>query len=172
MSGSGKSTLTTHAKDKLERQGFTVLVLDGDAVRKEYDLQLGYNREDIQTNNLNIAKLCIQERCNYDVIFVPIISPIDKLRKKVKTLLSPNYHLIYLDCDIQSLRSRDPKGLYKRADSGEIDDLIGYSNNNPYDVPVDYDLIVDTSIRSDFNVTKSLFERFIFRNVFASTALL
>ena len=52
MSGSGKSTLAEHAKVKLERLGFTVLILDGDVVRDSYKTELGFGNDDIKKNNL------------------------------------------------------------------------------------------------------------------------
>ena len=56
MSGSGKSTLAEHAKVKLERLGFTVLILDGDVVREKYNVQLGFDRKDVEKNNLYIVR--------------------------------------------------------------------------------------------------------------------
>jgi bifunctional enzyme CysN/CysC len=50
-----------------------------------------------------------------------------------------------LSTNIDSLKGRDPKGLYSKADRGEVVDLIGYSKNKPYEVPVDADLKIDTS---------------------------
>ena len=47
--------------------------------------------------------------------------------------------------NIDSLKRRDPKGLYGKADRGKVVDLIGYSKNNPYEVPADADLKIDTS---------------------------
>jgi adenylylsulfate kinase-like enzyme len=50
----------------------------------------------------------------------------------VKLLLEPYYHLVYIEANINSLKDRDPKGLYNAADQGEIKDLVGYSDINPY----------------------------------------
>tara|TARA_B100000953_G_scaffold289849_1_gene274287 strand:+ start:166 stop:486 length:321 start_codon:yes stop_codon:yes gene_type:complete len=103
---------------------------------------------------------------------VPIISPIDNVRRKVKRILSPNYNLVYIYADIESLKKRDKKGLYKKSDNGEINDLIGYSYTNPYDIPEDYDLIIDTSKESDLEKSKQLFERFVMSKAVKSTVLL
>jgi len=172
MSGVGKSTLVGYTKNKLVEQGCSVLILDGDAVREKYKVKLGFGREDIKRNNFYVAKLCEEYRDNYDVIMVPIISPIDNVRQKVKSILSPNYNLIYICSDIESLKKRDKKGLYKKSDNGEITDLIGYSDTNPYDIPEDYDLIIDTSKESDLKKSKQLFERFVLSKAVKSTVLL
>jgi len=168
MSGTGKSTLTKYAKGELEAHGTRVLILDGDIVREKYDVTLGFSREDVRKNNFNIAKICENERFNYDVIMVPVISPINSVRCEIKKLLSPGYNLLYISAELDSLKARDPKGLYKKADNGEITNLIGYSDNNHYDEPVDYDFFVDTSSDSDIELSKELFLKFILRKVFES----
>ena len=74
-----------------------------------------------------------------------MISPIDEVRKKIRTILSPNFSFIYLWVPIEVLADRDTKGLYELADRGEIRDLIGYSETNPYDTPNDADLVINAS---------------------------
>ena len=49
-----------------------------------------------------------------------------------------------IETDIDSLKKRDTKGLYKAADLGLINNLIGYSEINPYDKPSDADFVVNT----------------------------
>ena len=171
MSGTGKTTLTSHAKIELEQHGLKVLIIDGDVVRKNYITQLGFNREDVEKNNLNVAEICLSERDKYDVIIVPIISNIETVRCAVRKLLSPNFYLIYLYADIASLKARDPKGLYKKADQGIIKDLIGYSNSNPYDVPEEFDLRIDSSAESDLQSSKNMFTTFITNKIFTASSL-
>jgi len=172
MSGSGKTTLASHAKIELEKHHFKVLIIDGDVVRKKYKTQLGFNREDVEKNNLNVVEICLNERDKYDGIIVPIISPMETVRCEVRKLLSPNFYLIYLYADIASLRARDPKGLYRKADQGIIKDLIGYSDSNPYDAPEEFDLKIDTSAESDLLKSKDMFTSFIMNKVFATSTLL
>jgi adenylylsulfate kinase len=170
MSGAGKTTLASHAKKELEKHDFKVLIIDGDVVRKKYDIQLGFNRDDVEKNNLNIAEICLNERGEFDCIIVPIISPIDTVRCAVRKLLSPGFHLIYLYANITSLRTRDPKGLYKKADQGIVKDLIGYSSSNPYDAPKNFDLEIDTSTESDLPRSKDKFASFIMNKIFPAPA--
>ena len=145
LSGSGKTTLSSRAEKKLSESGFSVKVLDGDTIRAAYKVKLGFGRKDIEKNNANIVKICEAERGNYDILIVPVIGPIDYCRKMARKKLEPYFYLIYISCCIDFLKRRDPKGLYGKADRGEILDLIGYSKNNPYEVPLDADLEIDTS---------------------------
>jgi adenylyl-sulfate kinase len=145
MSGSGKTTLANGIKSTLETQGYNPLILDGDKVRGSYKKKLGFTREDIFKNNIRIAQKCLGARHKHDVIIVPVISPYEKSRAEVRKLLEPNFHLIYLKTNIESLKERDPKGLYSAADSGLIKNLIGYCDSTPYEEPNNCELVIDTS---------------------------
>ena len=145
MSGSGKTTLANGIKSTLETQGYNLLILDGDKVRGSYKKKLGFTREDIFKNNIRIAQKCLGARHKHDVIIVPVISPYEKSRAEVRKLLEPNFHLIYLKTNIESLKERDPKGLYSAADSGLIKNLIGYCDSTPYEEPNNCELVINTS---------------------------
>ena len=146
MSGSGKSTLAEYIKDTYQKEGYSVRIIDGDDIRDRDVEKLGFGRKDVEVNNLRIAKLCLESKdSGFDLILVPVISPYDEVRKKTRSLLEPYYHLVYVEADIDSLKKRDTKGLYKAADQGLISDLIGYSEINPYDKPSDADFVVNTN---------------------------
>jgi adenylylsulfate kinase-like enzyme len=145
MSGSGKSTLAEYIKDTYQKEGYSVRIIDGDDIRDRDVEKLGFGRKDVEVNNLRIAKLCLESKdSGFDLILVPVISPYDEVRKRTRSLLEPYYHLVYVEADIDSLKKRDSKGLYKAADQGLINDLIGYSEINPYDKPSDADFVVNT----------------------------
>ena len=75
MSGSGKSTLSVKLTKRLQNKGYKVQIIDGDIIRDNYTTKLGFSRQDVLTNNLNIAQKCLELRNNCDVILVPVISP-------------------------------------------------------------------------------------------------
>ena len=145
MSGSGKSTLSVRLKKQLQDKGYSVQIIDGDTIRDNYTTKLGFNRQDVLTNNLNIAQKCLESRSNTDVILVPVISPYQEVRSEIRKQLEPNFHLIYLTTTLDNLKKRDTKGLYALADSGVIKDLIGFSKETPYEVPDDAELMIDTT---------------------------
>ena len=162
MSGSGKSTLASFIKTAFQKEGFKVQIIDGDDVRDQDSNKLGFGLEDVEINNLRIAKLCLElKNRDYDLVLVPVISPYDRVRKKTREILEPYYHLVYVKAEVESLRKRDTKGLYKAADQGEITDLIGYSLTNPYEEPNDADLILNTDNRLLIGKTKQLFQGFV-----------
>ena len=155
MSGSGKSTLAEYIKNTYQNEGYTVRIIDGDDIRDRDVEKLGFGRKDVEVNNLRIAKLCLDSKdSEFDLILVPVISPYDEVRKRTRSLLEPYYHLVYVETDIDSLKKRDTKGLYKAADQGLINDLIGYSEINPYDKPSDADFVVNTNNNTLLNDSK------------------
>jgi adenylylsulfate kinase-like enzyme len=171
LSGVGKTTLALSAQKHLENIGLSVLVVDGDRVRESYKEKLGFGKADIEKNNMRIVAICEVERKIYDVLIVPVISPIDNIRKITRKKLEPLFSLIYISCDLNSLKRRDPKGLYAKADKGDIQGLIGYSANNPYDIPEDADFSLDTSHSVSPETSKKAFLGFVKKKIIAAGIL-
>jgi adenylylsulfate kinase len=145
MSGSGKSTLSIELKKQLQDKSYRVQIIDGDTIRDNYTTKLGFSRKDVMVNNLNIAQKCLELRNTCDVILVPVISPYQEVRSEVRKQLNPNFHLIYLTTTLDNLEKRDTKGLYALADSGVINDLIGFSKETPYEAPDNAELTIETT---------------------------
>lgn len=162
MSGSGKSTLARFIKNTYQKEGFNVRIIDGDDIRDRDLNKLGFGLNDVEINNLRIAKLCLELKdSEFDLILVPVISPYDTVRKKTRSILEPYYHLVYVQAEVDSLRKRDTKGLYKAADQGIINELIGYSKINPYEKPSDADFIVNTDNTTLLENSKQLLLGFV-----------
>jgi len=168
MSGAGKTALSKDLESLFIEKDYNVYVLDGDDIRGKDAVKLGFGHADVMTNNLRIADLCNDIRNSYDAIIVPVISPYNDVRVMVRKKLQPNFHLIYLKADIDSLRKRDTKGLYLASDKGLINDLIGYSDVNPFEEPVNPDLIVDTGQHTDIDDSKKALFNYINRTIFVN----
>jgi len=146
MSGSGKSTLAAYIEDFCKQRQYKVYTIDGDEVRDKDVEKLGFGRKDVLKNNIRIAKLCLDLKDQgFNIVLVPVISPYAEIRKKVRSILEPNLHLVYVKTDIETLKKRDTKGLYALADKGEINNLIGYSEINPYDEPNNAEIVIETN---------------------------
>jgi len=111
-------------------------------------MKLSFRRDDIRINNLLAAKMCKEAMDDYDIIFVPIITPYESDRISIENVIRYNFHLVYCKAKISDLYKRDTKGLYYKAKIGEIDNLIGISKNNPYEEPQSPGLIINTSINN------------------------
>ncbi|MDZ4221407.1 MAG: adenylyl-sulfate kinase, partial [Patescibacteria group bacterium] len=144
LSGSGKSTIAQELAAILETQGKRVCVLDGDAVRAQFKVQLGFSREDIRENNRRIAELAKEEARRFDVVVVPIISPYAEDRAMARAIIGDGFTEVFVNASLEACMARDTKGLYGRAKRGEMDNLIGFSPNNPYEAPENPDVEVKT----------------------------
>lgn len=144
LSGSGKTTLATAVRGLLEGQGYNVLILDGDDVRERLHVHLGFTEKDIKKNNELIAGLCRKFQDRHCAIFVPIISPYRISRQKAREIFPERFYEIYFCASLETVAQRDPKGLYAKAQSGEIDNLIGYSPGAVYEPPQTPDFVIDS----------------------------
>lgn len=148
LSGSGKTTLALQLKKKLEELGKTVAVVDGDAIRDKHEKKLGFSRADIKENNERIAEHVAEVAPQFDFVVVPVIAPFAEDRVNTRARLGNNYYEIYVACPLEVCAERDVKGLYAKAQSGEIKNMIGVDPNTPYEVPENPDLVVNTVSQS------------------------
>ena len=159
LSGAGKTTVATSVKPLLEARGYSVLIIDGDEVRKNRHVHLGFTEEDIKQNNALIGELCRTCRQDHDVILVPIISPYESSRKQARALLGDRFFEIFFSVDLETVIQRDVKGLYSMAKRNEITNLIGYSPGHVYEPPRNPDFVVNSGSDS---VEKSVQEVYAF----------
>jgi adenylylsulfate kinase len=144
LSGSGKTTIAESLRDELTANNKKVLILDGDSIRSTISRKLSFSEEDIKTNNLTVADLVIQNQNDFDVIIVPIISPFRSHRELVRSIIKENFSEIYIKCSIDECIKRDTKGLYQKSLNGEIKDMIGIAESNPYESPLNAELVINT----------------------------
>ena len=85
---------------------------------------------------------------------IALITPIEQYRSYIKEK-HKTCHLIYIKCDLDTCKQRDPKGLYKNALSHKIKDFTGVTH--PFEEPKSPDLIIDTRIQSIEQSGESLF---------------
>jgi adenylyl-sulfate kinase len=146
LSGSGKSTvardLAEHVRSGTER---TVSLLDGDDVRRLLSSGLGFDRASRDLNVRRIGYLAAEVARHGGLAVCAPIAPYAGSREAVRQMVRPvgDFVLVHVSTPLAECERRDLKGLYAKARSGEIGEFTGISD--PYDVPLDADLSVDTS---------------------------
>jgi bifunctional enzyme CysN/CysC len=144
LSGSGKSTIARDLEKRLFDEGIQVTRLDGDNVRHGLNGDLGFSAQDRKEN---IRRVGHAAKLLYDagqVVLCTFISPYADDRKRVRELYPEGRFIeIYVKCDLDEAKRRDPKGLYDRAERGEIKNFTGVSA--PYEEPKDAELTIDTT---------------------------
>jgi len=137
LSGSGKSTVTAILERELRARGHRVEVLDGDVVRTHLTRGLGFTREDRDENIRRVGWVCELLSRNDVIAIAAVISPYRAVRDEVRARIG-RFVEVYMEAPLDVLVARDPKGLYRRALAGEIENFTGVSD--PYEQPVDPDV--------------------------------
>lgn len=147
LSGSGKSTIARNLAARLFEEGRQVMVLDGDNVRHGLCGDLGFSDQD-RTENIRrvgeVARLFYEQG---NIVICTFISPFKADREFVRSILPSNaFTEVFVKCDIEVCKQRDPKGLYAKAEAGEIKDFTGISS--PYEAPENAELVLETDRES------------------------
>ncbi len=144
LSGSGKSTLARAVEERLVRSGRLVYVLDGDNVRHGLNADLGFSPEDREENIRRIGQVAALFADAGALTLTAFISPYRRDRDRAREVAGPGSFVeIFLDVPLAACEERDPKGLYRKARSGEIPEFTGISA--PYEAPESPELTLDTS---------------------------
>jgi adenylylsulfate kinase len=143
LSGSGKSTLAHAVEARLHSMGIRSYVLDGDNVRCGLNKDLGLSPEDRKENIRRIAEVAKLMVDAGILVFAAFIAPYRESREFIRQLMQGwPYYECYVKCSLATCECRDPKGLYKKARSGEIQDMTGI--HAPYEEPRHPALIIET----------------------------
>jgi bifunctional enzyme CysN/CysC len=142
LSGSGKSTIANELAKQLFALGKHSYVLDGDNLRSGLNMDLGFTPEDRAENVRRVsevAKLMVDAGL---IVITALVSPFESDRQRARSLVEADEFLeVYVETPIEVCRSRDPKGLYKKADGGLIPNFTGVGQE--YEVPSNPELILD-----------------------------
>ena len=146
LSGSGKSTIANVLLVRLlERGDRKVTLLDGDLVRRHLSSELGFSREHRDLNIERIGFVASEITHGGGVTLCAAIAPYDGARRTVRSLCEAagGYLLVHVATPIELCEQRDTKGLYAKARAGLLTQFTGISD--PYEVPEDADLVIDTT---------------------------
>lgn len=147
LSGSGKSTISVALEKVLFEQNITSYRLDGDNIRHGLNQNLGFSPEDRKENIRRIGevgKLMVDAGV---VTMTAFISPYEEDRNTVREILEDGEFIeVFTKCSLDECESRDPKGLYKKARSGEIKEFTGI--NALYEEPSNPEIVIDTENES------------------------
>jgi adenylyl-sulfate kinase len=145
LSGSGKSTIANAVEVVLNRTYHAhTYLLDGDNIRTGLNQGLGFSEADRAENIRRIgevAKLFVDAGL---IVLTAFISPAAAERGRVRSMIPEGLFVeIFVDCPVELCEQRDPKGLYRKARSGEIQEFTGISA--PYEAPIHPELVLQSS---------------------------
>jgi bifunctional enzyme CysN/CysC len=147
LSGSGKSTIAKELELQLLKQGVKAFILDGDNVRHGLNRDLGFSPEERSENIRRIAEVARLMNDAGVLVITAFISPYEADRNQARDIVGQDRFLeIHVDTPLEICESRDPKGLYSKARSGEIKGFTGISA--PYEPPRDPAMRLETTDQS------------------------
>jgi len=143
LSGSGKSTIARLLEQRLFALGVQTFRLDGDNVRHGLNGDLGFSAADRQENIRRVAEVAKLAFEHGAIVLCSFISPFRRDRAFARSLIPAGcFFEIYVRCDAATCAARDPKGLYARAQRGEIPEFTGVSA--PYEAPDAAEIVLDS----------------------------
>jgi bifunctional enzyme CysN/CysC len=144
LSGSGKSTIAKCLERKLfEVKKVHTMFLDGDNLRHGLNGDLSFSAQDREENIRRVSQVAALGLSHGNIVLASFISPYACDRNFARSIVPEGRFLeIYVKCDIEVLKERDPKGLYAKALRGEIPNFTGISA--PYEEPENPDLVIET----------------------------
>lgn len=126
LSGSGKSTIAGALEHRLFEMGHHTYLLDGDNVRHGLNKDLGFSDEDRVENIRRIGEMSKLFADAGLLVLSAFISPFRADRQLVRELVEESEFVeVFMDTPLEECERRDPKGLYKKARSGEIRNFTG-----------------------------------------------
>jgi bifunctional enzyme CysN/CysC len=134
LSGSGKSTIANALEVALHAQGKRTYLLDGDNVRQGLNKDLDFTDADRVENIRRIAEVAKLMMDAGLIVMTAFISPFRREREMARDLIgAENFVEVYVSTPLDVCEERDPKGLYKKARSGQLPNMSGIGS--PYEPP-------------------------------------
>jgi hypothetical protein len=107
-------------EQELFRRGYQTYVLDGDNVRRGLNSNLSFSPEDRAENIRRVGEVAALFADAGQIVVTAFISPYRSDRDRARAAAKEHFHEIYIKASLATCEQRDPKGLYRRARSGEI----------------------------------------------------
>jgi bifunctional enzyme CysN/CysC len=158
LSGSGKSTIANIVEQALHRAGRPTYSLDGDNVRHGLCRDLGFTAEDRVENIRRVGEVAKLFTDAGMIVLCSFISPFRAERRMVRDLLPQGEFIeVFVDTPIEACIERDPKGLYAKAQAGQIKNFTGI--DSPYEPPEAPELHIRTAGRDAEDCAAEVLDR-------------
>lgn len=147
LSGSGKSTISVELEKELHHLGIRTYCLDGDNIRHGLNKDLGFGPDDRKENIRRIGEVSKLMADAGLIVLTAFISPYRADRDEIRKMMEQGEFIeVFIDASIETCKSRDPKGLYKKVRAGKITGFTGI--DAPYEAPVNPEVTVNTDTES------------------------
>ena len=158
LSGAGKTTIAREVERRLFDDGVQTMLLDGDTLRHGLNGDLGFSPADRAENIRRVGEVARLFFAQGAVVLCTFVSPYREDRARVRALIPEGRFIeIFVDAPLDELKRRDPKGLYARAERGEVANLTGVSA--PYEAPASAEMVLRTAEQSVDQAVQRIIDR-------------
>ncbi len=137
---SGKTTIADRVFKELEKLQIPLERLDSKEIRSLIP-NIGFSRDDRNKHMKRIGFLIKTLQNNSISTVSSFVSPYCESRKAIRELVKNNI-IVYVKADINSCQARDYKGVYAKAEAGELQNFAGV--NDVYEEPQYAEIVIDT----------------------------
>jgi len=130
---SGKTTVSKEIEKYFQNKNVPIQRLDGDVVRTTISNDLGFSKGDRDKNIERLSYVAQMLADNGVNVVMAFVSPYKDMRNFARELIGENFIEVYVNTDIAKCIERDVKGMYAKAQRGEIKDFTGVQD--PFEAP-------------------------------------
>ena len=139
LSGSGKTTLAETVYRQSKKKNNSLFFLDGDVIREVFNHDLGHELEDRKINASRMSQLSKYLDDQGISVVCSILSIFQSTRDWNRENIN-NYYEVFIDVDMEDLRDRDVKGIYKAFNEGRLNNVVG--EDIKFTKPENSDLVI------------------------------
>jgi len=157
LSGSGKSTLAIQVERDLHKSNIHSIILDGDNLRSTLNKDLGFTDADREENLRRACEVAKMLAVNGLVVIASFITPRRKFRESAREIIGEEFfNEVFVKASYQKCQERDVKGLYAKAEKGEINQFTG--RGSEFEEPIAPWLIIETELETPEASAKKLLD--------------
>ena len=157
LSGSGKSTLAIQVERDLHKSNIHSIILDGDNLRSTLNKDLGFTDADREENLRRACEVARMLAVNGLVVIASFITPRRKFRESAREIIGEEFfNEVFVKASYQKCQERDIKGLYAKAEKGEINQFTG--RGSEFEEPIAPWLIIETELETPEASAKKLLD--------------
>ena len=144
LPGAGKSSVANLVERRLRALGRHTFLLDGDNLRHGLSKDLGFTDAD-RAENIRRAGEVAQLMTDAGlIVLAAFVSPFRADRETARSLFAAGEFVeVFVDMPAELAAERDTKGLYAKAEAGELENLTGLGS--VYEPPEEPELRLDMS---------------------------
>jgi len=155
LSGSGKSTLAIQVERDLHQSKLHSIILDGDNLRNSLNKDLGFTDKDREENLRRACEVAKMLAVNGLVVIASFITPRRKFRESAREIIGKEFfNEVFVKASYKKCKERDVKGLYAKAEKGEINQFTGQGSE--FEEPIDPWLTIETELETPEASAKKL----------------